>query len=212
MYNVYHRSITDKEAEKLARMKPVAKNVVMHALTTFLVIISGLFMASVTMKRVSDPDQHWPLPVWTIILVACIGIGAIVWLKRIIRRNQQMHDISIALMQVEVLHIKTNHAIVREADESLGEGYYLDVYVNGQQRTLYLQNPKYDYWAVDTDFPNTEFEIVRTHEKEIIGAQFLGQYLMPERELPAFDDATLATGNYPKDGDLLDISIFEVTA
>ncbi|NIG55098.1 hypothetical protein [Chitinophaga sp. Cy-1792] len=212
MYTVYHRVITDEEAALLAQRTPVPQNNLPKLLSSLLIILMAVFISAVTNRRISDANGEWPLPLWLVMLGPAVCIAGIILLKRLIRRNNEMNEIMTALVQVEVAHIVTHRALVREDEECCGEGFYLDVWVEGKQQTLYLQNQQFDMLAAEKKFPNTEIEIVQTLDKRWIGATMLGKYLAPERVLPAFERADMMAGNCPRNGDLLDMTIAEVTA
>jgi len=111
---------------------------------------------------------------------------------------------------VEVIRVNTARAIKREDPEDFGTAYYLDVTHNGQKKVLYLWGQYLDELEENT-FPNSSFEIAREKDsEEFINFQLLGHYFIEEKVLPPFDAEVWKNGNYPVNGQLLNICIDEI--
>jgi hypothetical protein len=114
--------------------------------------------------------------------------------------------------RVEVIRVQTTRAIKREDPEDFGIAFYIDVTDKGQQKALYLWGQYLDVLEYDSGFPNTEFEITRLpgHD-EFIDFKVSGKYFKEEKTLPAFRKEQWEKGDYPINGQLLNLNIDSIS-
>jgi hypothetical protein len=113
--------------------------------------------------------------------------------------------------QAEHVYVKTTRAIKREDLEDFGLAFYLEVFDNGQPKTLFLWGQYLEELIHDKNFPNTEFEFLRKKgSDEFISFTTLGQYFEEEKSLPPFGKKTWESGVFPVNGQILDQTIDEI--
>jgi hypothetical protein len=123
--------------------------------------------------------------------------------------NKYIWDIKSG--QAEVVHVTTARAIKREDPEDFGIAYYVEIFDNGQAKTLFLWGQYLDVLESDETFPNTEFEFIRKKgSDEFIDFKTLGQHFIEEKTLPPFDKSTWDNGAYPVNGQILEQTIDEI--
>lgn len=200
------------ESEK-ASFKPSKYRGIEHLILMF----AGILMVMLLPFLALDHFFHLPFvnQAWFIILLLIADASIIItFIKKQRKRVPKKTNIDDKI--VEILHVKTNRAVRREDPEDFGAAFYLDVYHQGKQKTLFLWGQYLDILDRGDDgpgsFPNTEFELMRDSEtRRFIDIRLLGTSFESERTLPAFEKKIWQTGAYPQDGDLLDQSIDEIT-
>ncbi len=157
----------------------------------------------------SSTFQAWAC----ILFIIADAVIMIIYTKR---QQKRYPPVKIENRQVEVIHVKTRRAVKREDPEDFGAAFYLDVYDQGKQKTLFLWGQYLDELGEGDEqeaaFPNTEFELTRDkNTKNLMDIRLLGTYFPPERTLPSFSREVLKAGTYPLDGELIEGSIDEIT-
>lgn len=177
-------------------------------------IMKLIFVVPILLAPLLVYDHYYPVAsniqaVYSILIVAISVFICLWWTKKYeggISNRKQIDDINSA--QVEVVKVKTNRAIKREDPEDFGVAYYIDVTDGGQQKVLYLWGQYLDQLEYEKQFPNTEFEFLRTvGSEEFIDFKTTGQYFEAEKILPAFDKEVWKSGDYPLNGQLLNQTI-----
>lgn len=161
-------------------------------------------------------DKYFPVPsniqAVYCILIVILAIGITIWLTKKweggLSNAKQIAEIENSV--VEVIRIKTARAIEREDFEDFGPAYYLEVFENGQPKTLFLWGQYFDVLE-ENSFPNTEFEYIRVKRNgEFIEFVTLGKHFQPERILPPFSKEVWKNDSCPYDGQILDLPLDEI--
>ncbi len=180
-------------------------------------VMKLIFIAFVLIIPLLVYDHFTPVPS-QIQAVYCIAIVivALVLTFLITKKwegglSNQPHVSEINTGQAELVHVKTTRAIKREDPEDFGVAFYLEVFDNGQPKTLFLWGQYLDELIHDKNFPNTEFEFLRKKgSDEFISFTILGQYFEEEKSLPPFDKATWDNGTFPVNGQMIDQTFDEI--
>jgi len=162
-------------------------------------------------------DHFTPVPSQTqavyCIAIVIIALSITFWITKKWEGglSNQPYISEINTAQAEHIHVKTTRAIKREDPEDFGLAFYLEVFDNGQPRTLFLWGQYLDELIHDKNFPNTEFEFLRKKgSDEFISFTTLGQYFQEEKSLPPFDKATWDNGTFPVNGQIIDQTFDEI--
>ena len=163
-------------------------------------------------------DKYFPITAASqllgVSLVVILAVSILLYTARNYEGTVSRKQILAAINdgQAELLHVKTTRAVERVDPEDFGAAFYLEVEVDGTPKLLYLQGQYLDELAWKEAFPSTEFVLIRRADtREIINLQIEGQYLKPERVLPAFPKARWQAGAVPEDGSLLAGRLTELT-
>ncbi|HRG89408.1 MAG TPA: hypothetical protein PLW44_10335 [Chitinophagales bacterium] len=146
------------------------------------------------------------------IAVVLIAIAATIWLtikwEGGFSNAKQIAAITNAM--VEVVHVNASRVIERKDPEDFGLAYYVEVFENSKPKTLFLWG-QYFYELDEALFPNTEFEFIRLKGSgEFISFKTLGHYFKEEKVLPPFTEEIFKSGNYPTNGQVLDVVLDEI--
>ncbi|MCC5916618.1 MAG: hypothetical protein JJU02_04750 [Cryomorphaceae bacterium] len=205
MIETYHRNINQQELQELTSRKPSMWTKIERFSMKLIAITMILLIPFLII------DKFFPVPSQTegiiVIVLFTISIAmSIYWTKRdpIIAFEKQRKENN----EIEIIRCSTNRAIKREDPEDFGVSFYLDT---EDGRTLYLQGQYLDILEYDKQFPNSEFELIRTkNTKELIDFKVKGNYFEPEKTLQAFTMEDFKKGFVPEDGEILDIEFEKI--
>lgn len=111
-------------------------------------------------------------------------------------------------IKAEVTIIQSKRAIEREDPEDFGPSFYLEIKEGITTKTIFLWG-QYLYCA---KVPNTYIEITRRNDtKEILDIKTKGIYFPPEKTIPSFSDADWIADTFHKDGEIINLSLEEIT-
>lgn len=156
-------------------------------------------------------DKFFPVPSQTeriivMVLPLIAVMVTIYWTKRDPVIAFEKH--SSKTSEIEIIHCTTKRAIKREDPEDFGVSFYLDT---EDGRTLFLQGQYLDMLESDKQFPNSEFELVRTKStKEFIDFKIKGNFFEPEKILKAFSKDDYEKGIVPEAGEILEIEFDKI--
>ena len=172
----------------------------------FAILLAPLLIYHKLINEVSSETQ---LRILIPLLLVSVGIvifymyknGEFGWNKKV--KNEIKNG------KAQVLKIKTDKVYKRKETYDLGSGFYLKISKN---ETLYLQGQYFDELQYEQEFPNTDFEIVRTKLSfnKLIHIKSFGEYIKPEKKLKAFTKEQFDKNEVHWDGDLLEIPIEQI--
>jgi hypothetical protein len=172
---------------------------------TFILLIP-LFIIEKILGKVSSETQ-----LLTLIPLLIISVGIVIYIMNKMGEigwNKKVEN-EIKNGKAQILKIKTEMVFKRKETFDLGSGFYIKI---SENETLYLQGQYFDQLQYSREFPNTDFEIIRTELtlNELLDIKSFGKYLKPERKLKAFTKEQFEKNEIHYDGDLLKIPIEEI--
>jgi hypothetical protein len=201
----------DEIKEQNKRLPSVYKrieNFVLKLIVVILVLIAPLLIYGHHNPVTSDTQAIY------CIAIIIFAILIVFWITKKFEgglTNSKQID-NIKSEQIEVVKVQTTRAIKRTDAEDFGVAFYLAVVYNGQPKTLFLWGQYLAELEYDKTFPNTEFEFIRkVGSDEFLDFKTSGKYFTEEKVLPAFDKELWKSGIYPANGQLLDLTIDEIT-
>jgi hypothetical protein len=199
------RNFTDDEKEQIRSRQPSAYKQFEEVAMFFI----GIYMVPLLCFFGLDKIFHFSSTAQLIFIVFNIFLTLIIMRK--IRQKFGTNRPKQVDERMEVFHVKTSRAIKREEYEDLGDAFYVEVEVEGQQKTLFLCGQHFYELIEDKKFPNTEFEVLRkVGEPNTFDIKLCGTYFEPERVLPRFDKKTWKEGSFPYDLDILDKTVDQI--
>lgn len=206
MLKITTRPYNNKEKDILRKQLPSLYSQIESSFLLFMWIFVAFLIPLLVWDKLQDVSPQHELH-WLVFIFPISIIVTFIVLKS--RKNiSKTTNEEVSNGIVEVLHVLTQRAIKRKDPEDFGIAYYIDVSFENKQKTLYLWGQYLDDLEYENLFPNTEFEIViATSNKETIDIKLLGHFFEPEKNLEPFDSSVWKKGNYPLNGEVLDITI-----
>ena len=212
MIKITTRNLTKKEWKKLNNdiISSRIGDIENFILTFVLFALVGLLFFFIPFSFFSIPDniQGW--------CALAIIIGAFIfslkYYSKFKKETRIENQMPLKKVNAEIVNVKTKKAIKRKDPEDFGVAFYIDVKdSNNKSKTLFLWGQYLDFLVYDKKFPNTEFNIIRRSDtKQTMDIEVLGDYFKPEKTLPPFSNEVWASGEIPKDGEILNTSIDEI--
>jgi hypothetical protein len=204
------RAISEQEIQLLKRQLPGVYSRVEGFLLKLIFIAGALVAPLLVFDHFSPVSSNVQLVYC--LLAVLVSISITIWLtikwEGGFSNANQIAAINNAV--VEVVHVNTSRAIERKDTEDFGPAYYVEVFENGKAKTLFLWG-QYFEMLEERQFPNTEFEFTRIKgSDEFISFKTLGHYFKEEKVLMPFSDEVFKGGNYPTNGQVLDVNIDEI--
>ncbi len=206
------RELTQNEKNQQIKQLPSLykrfENFVLKFIVVVMILLAPLLIYDHFKPVASDTQAIYCIAI--IALAIGITIGVTKKFEGGFSNSKQIDKIQTG--KVEVVRVQTTRAIKREDFEDFGIAYYVSVTDKGQPKTLFLWGQYLDVLEYEKTFPNTDFEFIRQiGSKEFIDFKTSGQYFIEEKTLPPFDKEIWKSGVYPVNGQLLDISIDEIS-
>lgn len=205
MIEIYHREINKQEFRELASRQPSTWKKIERFSMRLIAVMMVLLIPFLIIDKFFQVQSHTEgIIVMGLLIIAVIV--TIYWTKGdpVIAFEKQSSKTS----EIEIIHCTTKRAIKREDTEDFGVSFYLDT---EDGRTLFLQGQYLDMLESDKQFPNSEFELVRTKTtKEFIDFKIKGNFFEPEKLLKAFSKDDYEKGIVPEDGEVLEIEFDKI--
>ncbi len=208
MIEITERQIRDSEKKILLDRIPSKDKRTENAVMGFIVIF-GIFLAPLLLI-----DKYWfdvPSKVELISLIPILTIAAYLT-YRLDKKGFDSKYIKadIEAGMVTVYNIKTDRVIKRRDPEDFGPSYYIDLGQNNEYKTLFLFGQYLDDFE-KKKFPSTEFQLIKGKGGQVIDLIPSGEYLKPVKTLKAYSKQDFKDGKVPDDGQLLTVSIDEIS-
>jgi len=208
MIQITERQISDSEIKILLDRIPSNNKRTENAVMGFIVIL-GIFLVPLLLI-----DKFWldiPSSVELISLIPILTIAAYMTYrldKKGFDSKYIKEDIEAGI--VTVYNIKTERIVKRKDLEDFGPSYYIDLGSNNEYKTLFLFGQYLDDFK-KKKFPSTEFQLIKGKGGQVIDLVPSGEYLKPVKTLKAYSKQDFKDGKVPDDGQLLTVSIDEIS-
>ena len=208
MIEITERQISDSEKKILLDRIPSKDKRTENAVMGFIVIF-GIFLAPLLFI-----DKYWfdvSSNVEFISLIPILTIAAYLTYRLDKKRFDSKYiKADIEAGMVTVYNVKTDRVIKRRDPEDFGPSYYIDLGQNIEYKTLFLFGQYLDDLK-KKKFPSTEFQLVKGKGGQVIDLIPSGEYLKPVKTLTAYSKQDFKDGKVPDDGQLLTVSIDEIS-
>lgn len=201
-------TITERplNVEELRSIQPSPRSTWARAESWFLTFMVPFFILMLTFLWVNKYLQVSSL-VEGLISIGIVGVSIL--LTGLIRKRLSgPHEPSLtSATTAQVIHVRTDRALLREDPDDLGRSFYLEVETR-PAKCLFLWGHQLDELSEEGLFPNTEFVLTRiVGLGEHLKVELRGKPFQPERTLPPFTRQQFKVGLGHNDGDIINFPL-----